>query len=166
MGLRWEAALAELVRLFALDTALRARVIARFSELVCEHVSSAPCLDLIDRDHADGDIRHRTIFPIVTCDGNGMPLAADVVQRALRMPLRAGAAGRSRHVFHVGQSVAVGDRSAVRVCLSAPDITGVGERIRGRGGTTPPSHRWRPRSPISSANGRSLRFCLFTRDSY
>ena len=37
MGLRWEAALAELERLFALDTALRDRVTARFSELVCEH---------------------------------------------------------------------------------------------------------------------------------
>ncbi len=130
MGLRWEAALAELERLFALDMTLRARVTARFSELVCEHASSSPCFDLIDRDHRDGDIRHRTIFPIVTCDGNGMPLAADVMQRALRTPLRAGVAGVSGRVFHVGQSVAVGNRSAVRVCLSAPEITEVGERMR------------------------------------
>jgi hypothetical protein len=130
MGLRWEAALAELERLFALDVALGARVIARFSKLVCEHVSSSPCLDLIDRDHREADIRQRTIFPIVTSDGNGTPLAADVVQRALRTPLQAGAAGVSGRVFHVGQSVAVGDRSAVRVCLGAPEITGVGERMR------------------------------------
>ena len=129
MGLRWEAALAELERLFSLDTALRARVTARFSALVCEHASSL-CFDLIDRDHRDGDIRHRTIFPIVTCDGNGRPLAADAVQRALRTPLQEGIAGVSGRVFHVGQSVAVGHRSALRVCLSAPEIIGVGERMR------------------------------------
>jgi hypothetical protein len=128
MGLRWEAALAELECLFALDTALRARVTARFSELVCAHASSSPSFDLIDRDNLDGDIRHRTIFPIVTIDEHGTALAADGVQRALRTPFAvAGGPGR---VFHVGQSVAVGNRSAVRVCLSAPEIISVGERIR------------------------------------
>jgi hypothetical protein len=130
MGLRWEAALAELERLFALDTALRARVTARFSELVCEHASSSSCFGVIDRDHRDGDIQHRTIFPIVTFDGKGTPLAADAVQRALRTPFQPGVDGASGRVFRVGQSVAVGHRSALRVCLSAPDITGVGERMR------------------------------------
>jgi hypothetical protein len=130
MGLRWEAALAELERLFALDSAFRARVTARFSELVCEHASFAAGLDLIDRDHEDADIQHRTIFSIVTSDGNGTPLAADVIQRALRTPLQAHIAGVSGRAFHVGQSVAVGDRSALRVCLGAPDITEVGERMR------------------------------------
>jgi hypothetical protein len=85
---------------------------------------------LIDREHRDGDIRYRTIFPIVTRDGKGMPLAADAVQRALRPPLQPGVAGVSGRVFHVGQSVAVGHRSALRVCLSAPDIIEVGERMR------------------------------------
>jgi hypothetical protein len=130
MGLRWEAALAELERLFALDTALRDRVTARFSELVCEHASSSPCFDLIDRDHWDGELRHRTIFPIVTLDGNGAPLAADAVQRALRAPLQADVAGVPDRIFQVGQPVTVGKLSALRVCLSAPDITGVGERMR------------------------------------
>jgi hypothetical protein len=130
MGLRWEAALAELERLFALDRALRARVTARFSALVCEHVSSAAGFDLIDRDHRDADIPHRTIFPIVTSDGNGTALAADAMQRALRTPLRAGIAGVSSRVFHVGQSVAVGHRTVLRVCLGAPEITSVGERMR------------------------------------
>jgi hypothetical protein len=130
MGLRWEAALGELESLFALDIALRRRVTARFSEIVCEHISSSSSLDLIDRDHEDGDIRRRTIFPIVTCDGNGMPLAADVMQRALRTPFQAGIADVPGRVFHVGQPVAVGNRSAVRVCLSAPAITDVGERMR------------------------------------
>src|SRR6266436_5284204 len=67
MGLRWEAALAELERLFALDSALRARVTARFSQLVCEHASSSSRFDLVDRYHGDGDIKQRTIFPIVAC---------------------------------------------------------------------------------------------------
>jgi hypothetical protein len=130
MGLRWEAALAELESLFALDVALRARVTARFSELVCEHVSSSSGFDLIDRDHEDGDIQHRTIFPIVTFGRNGMPLAADAMQRALITPFQAGITGISGRIFHVGQPVAVGNRSAIRVCLSAPEITGVGERMR------------------------------------
>jgi hypothetical protein len=129
MGLRWEAALAELERLFALDIALRDRVTARFSELVCEHVSSSPCFDLIDRDHWDGELGRRTIFSIVTFDGNGMPLAADAVQRALRSPLQADVAGVPDRIFQVGQPVTVGKLSAVRVCLSTPDITGVGERM-------------------------------------
>jgi hypothetical protein len=60
MGLRWEAALAELERLFALDGVLRARVTARFSQLVCEHASSSSRFDLVDRDHGDGDIEQRT----------------------------------------------------------------------------------------------------------
>ena len=124
MGLRWEAALAELEALFALDMALRERVTARFSELVCDYASS--CFDLIDRDYED--VRHRTIFPIVTSGGNGMPLAADAVQRALLAPLRV--AGLPDRVFQVGQSVAIGNRNAVRVCLSAPQITDVGERMR------------------------------------
>ncbi|MEH2564052.1 hypothetical protein [Bradyrhizobium sp. AZCC 2289] len=103
---------------------------ARFSELVCEHASSSSRLDLVDRDHGDGDIQQRTIFPIVACDGNGMPLAADVMQRALRTPFQAGIAGVPDRVFHVGQPVAVGNHSAVRVCLGAPAIAGVGERTR------------------------------------
>lgn len=130
MGLRWEAALAELEGLFALDSALRDQVIARFSELVCQYASSSSCFDLTDRDYWDGDVRHRTIFPIVTSDGNGMPLAADAIQRALLAPLRRGAAGVPNRVFQVGQPVAVGNRSAVRVCLSAPQITEIGERMR------------------------------------
>ena len=128
MGLRWEAALGELESLYALDSALRARVMARFSEVVCRHVSSSSCVELVDRDHADGNIRHPTIFPIVTCGENGMPLAADVMHRGLRNSFQAGgAAGR---IFHVGQPVEIGSRSAVRVCLSAPGITEVGERMR------------------------------------
>ena len=125
MGLRWEAALAELESLFALDVALRDRVTARFSELVCGYASSSR-FELIDRDHEE--IRRRTIFPIVTSDGNGKPLAADVVQRALLVPLRV--AGVPDRIFQVGQSVAIGNRSAVRVCLSAPQMIDVGERIR------------------------------------
>ena len=128
MGLRWEAALAELEGLFALDSALRDRVTARFSELVCQYASSSSCFDLIDRDHEDAG--HRTIFPIVTSDGNGMPLAADAMQRALLAPRRPNVAGIPDRVFQVGQPVAVGNRSAVRVCLSAPEITNVGERMR------------------------------------
>jgi hypothetical protein len=125
MGLRWEAALVELEALFALDVALRDRVVARFSELVCGYAASS-CFELIDRDHED--VRHRTIFSIVTSGSNGMPLAADAVQRALLAPLRV--AGVPDRVFQVGQSVVIGNRSAVRVCLSAPQIAGIGESVR------------------------------------
>jgi hypothetical protein len=131
MGLRWEAALVELESLFALDSALRARVTARFSEVVCQHVSSSSGhLELIDRDYADGNIRHQTIFPIVACDGKGMPLAADAMHRALRAPLQADIADGAGRIFHVGQPVEVGNRSAIRVCLSAPQVIDVGWRMR------------------------------------
>jgi hypothetical protein len=59
-----------------------------------------------------------------------MPLAPEAIYRALMQqrpddPLP----GPSKRIFHVGQPVAIGPRSALRVCLSASHIVDVAETM-------------------------------------
>jgi hypothetical protein len=106
VGLRWEAALAELERLFALPVQCRDAVSGAFAAAVEKHVRDNDRLALVDRDSAGGGQSNRTIFPIVTV-----------------------ASGTGKRIFHVGQPVAVGPRSALRVCLSASQIVDVAEPL-------------------------------------
>jgi hypothetical protein len=128
LGLRWEAALAELEALFALDRALRERVAARFATLVREVVGSCASFELLDEDLLDQTGR-QTIFPIVTLPTSGAVVPAEVLHRALRSPLHSDPADPRGRAYHVGQPVVVGQRSALRVCLSAPHVVAVGERV-------------------------------------
>jgi hypothetical protein len=128
LGLRWEAALAELEACFALDRALREQIAARFAALVTALVSSSPGLELIDESPTHDEMRSRTIFPIVTVGPNSDLIEAAALQRALR-----GSASNhprlTNRIFHVGQPVAIGDRAALRICLSAAQMVDVGLRI-------------------------------------
>ncbi len=130
LGLRWEAALAELEALFALDRGLRERVVARFADTIRQHVGSCAGFELIDETCAGADIERQTIFPIVTRATAGAAVSANALYLGLRSPLQSDQADIRGRVYHVGQPVAVGHRSALRVCLSAPQIIAVSERVR------------------------------------
>ena len=114
LGLRWEAALAELEPFHRLDPALVAAIVARFGGLVADHVAGHAGLALLSAPEQTGDDRPRTILPIVTRDATGVPLCA----RTLHRGLMAADGG----VFHVGQPVDLGTLAALRVCLGAPAI--------------------------------------------
>ena len=130
LGLRWEAALAELEALVALDGALRERVVASFAAVIRQHVASCASFELLDEAVAAAEPGRQTIFPIVTREMSGAPVSAENLHRGLRTPMQPDQADPRGRIYHVGQPVAVGHRSALRVCLSAPHIIAVGERVR------------------------------------
>jgi hypothetical protein len=124
-GLRWEAALAELERFFALPDRLREAVAAAFASAVEKYVRDYPCLQMTEQQSVELD---RTIFPIVTVAENGT-LASEAIHRALRKPLPDSLHGSSKRIFHVGQPVHIGHRSALRVCLSMPQVVDAAENM-------------------------------------
>jgi hypothetical protein len=134
-GLRWEAALAELTRLFALPIQFRDAVAEAFADVVEAHVLENPALALVDLTSADGLRPLRTIFSVVTEAPEKMPLAPEAIYHALMQPRPDDPLpGPSKRIFHVGQPVAIGPRSALRVCLSASHIVDVAETMA-KGGT-------------------------------
>jgi hypothetical protein len=103
LGLRWEAALAELEVFCALDPALIEMAKANFYGETRRQVLASPRLEI------DGSAGEPTIIPILMRDvGKG---AADGALRQLR-----------REGLHLGQPVTIGGREALRLCLSAPQI--------------------------------------------
>ena len=132
VGLRWEAAQAELERLFALPVAFREAVARAFADAVAAQVRDNPRLALLDEGVHDGPQPGQTIWPIVTAARADISLTSEAVHRALRLPRpddRAPAV--SKRIFHVGQPVAIGPRSALRVCLSASQIVDAAEAMAG-----------------------------------
>jgi hypothetical protein len=126
-GLRWEAALAELEKLCALPIKFRKSTAKAFANAIEKRVSENPRLTLVDHGSADA---LRTIFPIVTTAQDAMPLASEAVQRLLSLPLADDPSPEtSKRIFHVGQPVPVGNRSALRVCLSASHIVDVAKNM-------------------------------------
>ena len=103
LGLRWEAALAELEAFCALDPALIDMAIACFHGEARRQVLRLPQLEI---DECGGD---PTLLPILMRGADKGE--ADAVQRQLR-----------RQGFHLGQTVPIGKRAALRLCLSAPQI--------------------------------------------
>jgi len=129
-GLRWEAALAELEKLFALPIEFRDAVGRAFADAVEAHVLDNPALVLVDPTSAGGLRPLRTILSVVTVAPEKMPLASEAIYRGLMQarpddPLP----GPSKRIFHVGQPVAIGPRSALRVCLSASHIVDAAESL-------------------------------------
>lgn len=116
---RWEAALAEMVRYWALASDLRHAAISAFGTHVERTVAEVPGLGILKRDSVGQPERPATLFPISTRSRCGDPLDAALIHREL------GAQG-----FRVGQPVAVGNRSVLRVSLSASQVTDVADRIK------------------------------------
>ena len=132
VGLRWEAALAELERLYALPVPFRDAVAEAFADAVAAQVGANPRLEFLDEAIADDRQPAQTIWPIVTMARDDISLTSEAVHRALRLPrpddpLRT----LSKRIFHVGQPVSIGPRSALRVCLSASQIVDAAETMAG-----------------------------------
>ncbi|MCW2273701.1 hypothetical protein GJ654_04340 [Rhodoblastus acidophilus] len=103
LGLRWEAALAELEAFCALDPALIEAAKASFHAETRRQILALPRLEI---DASAGD---PTLIPIFMRGAEKG--AAERVLRALRL-----------QGLHLGQTVSIGDREALRLCLSAPQI--------------------------------------------
>ena len=125
-GLRWEAALAELEKLFGLPIALRSGVVEAFSDAVRKLVDENPQLELVDAEF-ESLRSDRTIFPIVTAARDGKLLECDTIYSLLRRSLPG--SETSRRIFHLGQPVPVGHRKALRICLSAAHIVDVAHNM-------------------------------------
>ena len=130
VGLRWEAALAELERLFALSVPFREAVAKAFADAVAVHVHDDPRLALLDQDVSDVPEPGQTIWPVVTAAPADVCLTSEAVHRALRLPRPDDPLPlTSKRIFHVGQPVLIGRRSALRVCLSASQIVDAAEHM-------------------------------------
>jgi hypothetical protein len=111
LGLRWEAALAELEIFYALDVGLRARAKWLFAQAVRAGVAATPGLSLDSWRHD----APRTIFPIFSRDARAS--AAKLKSRLREKGL------------HVGQPVRIGGAEALRVCLAVPQINDFAARL-------------------------------------
>ena len=129
LGLRWEAALAEIEAYAAIAPATRREIARAFGRLVMSEAAKRPHLALLDPKLAAPAERPPTIFPVVT--GCGAQEETHRIYRALRAPLRKRRSGSDATfpICHVGQPVTVAGRSALRLCLSMPMTRFIAERL-------------------------------------
>jgi hypothetical protein len=126
LGLRWEAALAEIESYMATTPAQRKAVALVFDRRVRELIRVRPHLRFLDGDMEPHLNRIPTIFPVVSGDGNVARTAA------LHVALREAIADRNEAlapICHFGQPVTIADRAALRVCLGMPTIRHVAQRL-------------------------------------
>lgn len=125
LALRWYAALAELQDLEKIESSLCNRILSRFDEIVAEIMTDAPYLAMPDDDpHAMA--RRPGIIPMIVTDGAGHPASsatAENLHRRLRQPDMGPA-------IHLGQAVAIGERTALRVCASAQHVVTVADAMQ------------------------------------
>ena len=114
LGLRWSAALAEIEAFERVPDDWRAAALADFDHAVLERVAADPGLALADPE----GVAAPGLIPIVHVDESD----PRPVYEAL-----AAAEGIGR-ACHLGQPVAVGARTALRVCASMPMIVGAAAR--------------------------------------
>jgi hypothetical protein len=112
LGLRWEAALAEIELFGAQKPEIFPRAVALFRAEAAKNLARLPGLVL---DPVSGE---PTMLPIFSRSPEGAPLPADPIHRALR------ASG-----MHVGQKVALGEAEVLRLCLSAPQVNDFALRL-------------------------------------
>lgn len=131
-GLRWEAALTELDRLADLAQYRQLEIVRKFSAEVRRRL---PAISHA-RAREEGGLRNHlahSIFPVTILDGHGRAGSKDVAQRvheALRKGVSNIATGRSHTPpCHIGQPVALGRETVLRICLGAPQIGDVAERM-------------------------------------
>jgi len=135
LGLRWVAALEEMERYDRLPQQLRRRALAYFER---QGRTQSQDIDLLL------EIRHPPTIPssdpngilsfvMTHADGAAWSAARTAaIHMLLREPQgsRFAPAGCAARIFHLGQPVAIGPRTALRVCASAPLISDVVERIQ------------------------------------
>jgi hypothetical protein len=113
LGLRWEAALANIEAFFALPESSRTHICAWFAAAVRSHVAARPHLRLATTA-ADA-----TIFPLVT-QGAASPAGAAALYAAFAAEDLSAMPADLARPCHVGQPVAIGKEAALRICASMP----------------------------------------------
>jgi hypothetical protein len=131
LGLRWTAALAELKSLVSVDGAIAAAILAHFQAEVtrrARQVSFAAPLN-------EGGLGTPSIVPLIARNRRGGAARfaeAAKLHAALRQSFHATAPWASppvRRAIHVGQPVALGERSVLRICASAANVVDVARRL-------------------------------------
>jgi hypothetical protein len=126
MGLRWAAALAEIDAYARIPAKVRDEIATLFSEAARRGVAGNPELDFLDAESWRLGEGPSTLFPIVTHRGD--PAQTRQIYESLRASSGFVSPELAR-VCHVGQPVVIGDRAALRFCLSMPQINAVAERV-------------------------------------
>ena len=134
LGLRWEAALAELEAFAAIPIGRRHRIALAFGALVAARVADRPHLSFLDPEMMQAATRAPTIFPIVSGSGDAIRAAAihqglkeTIGQGTFDLCLAAGSINASKPC-HLGQPVLIAGRAALRLCLSMPMISDIDKR--------------------------------------
>jgi hypothetical protein len=127
--LRWEAALAEMQRYFVLPSSFRVAASRAIERAISDFLSVVPDAQLLDHKQdrvyrtCDEGMDSRSIFPfILEKSGRSLsPVEAGAVYRTLNAKIEAIAQGEPHRdaAYHLGQPVAVGPNSALRVSASA-----------------------------------------------
>jgi hypothetical protein len=130
MGLRWEAALAEIEAYAAIPARRRDEIAGAFADTVRRCVAANCDLAFLDEGLWRRKGRAPTIFPILTHKGD--EAQARLIYEALRSP--GGDKGymsapEFARVCHVGQPVVIGKRAALRMCFGMPQANFVAERL-------------------------------------
>jgi hypothetical protein len=116
LGLRWSAALAEIEAFHAISPTLRDDLLDRFDRAVRDRVATDRGLALLDPRHGPAA---PGLIPVNHADGSD-PRRAYL---ALQTPGRSG-----ERPCHLGQPVALGPMTALRVCASMPMIARAAEQ--------------------------------------
>ncbi len=127
LGLRWEAALAEIEAFAAIPARLRDEMAAMFSECARRGVAGNPELDFLDAENWRLGGKPATIFPILTNQGD--PAQARLIYEALRAPDAVSTDAELARVCHVGQPVLIGGRAALRLCFGMPQANAMAARV-------------------------------------
>jgi len=131
MGLRWEAALAEIEAYASIPAHIKQKIALAFAEAVREFVDATPNLSLLDKVLTDAAQRIPSIFPIIIGDGDVSRSRS--VYEALRAPqVGSSCFKETEHlarVCHVGQPVSIAEKSALRISSSMPLINDVAARL-------------------------------------
>ena len=126
LGLRWEAALAAIEPYFALPEVLRMQVLAWFAGAVHRLVAARPHLRQLTGEPS----RAKTIIPIATSGHAATPAGAAALHAALAAPLApAHALHAPSRACHLGAPMAIGDKTALRLCASMPLVLDIAARI-------------------------------------
>jgi hypothetical protein len=134
LGLRWVAALSEMERFFAAPSDLRFRILTYFERAVRRRAERLESLREIADDLDPLREEPSGILPFIMVHPDGEPFSAGETG-AIHARLRSSRTHLSgddlcfREIFHLGQPVAVGAETALRVCASAPMISEIAARV-------------------------------------
>ena len=133
LGLRWVAALEEMERFYAVPDDLSREILCYFEKEVRKRSQSFDHIHEIGGQSPQLAGALDTIMSFAMTHPDGAPFSpaeTAAVHAHLRQPCPHSLAGSGDpRIFHLGQPVAIGPRTALRVCASAPLVSDIAELI-------------------------------------